>query len=283
MSIEVRELHGRDEAEAATSLLAAVWGTPYESAPIPGDVVMSIGAWGGCLLGAFDGDELVGVAVGIAAAPHSDTLASLIAGVLPKAAGTGVGRALKDAQRRWAAERDVARIEWTYDPLVRRNAHFNLNRLGVGIAAFHVEHYPPIPDGINEGDPTDRLLARWDVRDAAPREAVDDDATRAVVVLEEDGRGWPRLHERPRDRAWLVGTPADIESLRRADPEAGLAWRHAMREVFLAGLGPDARRAVTGFTRGGASWRFGVPRRPRPRCQARGHRVHSRRGLRAGP
>lgn len=267
VDIDVRELRGRDEAEAATHLLAAVWGTPYESAPIPGDVVASISAWGGCLLGAFAGDDLVGATVGIAAAPNSPVLASLIAGVLPQAKGLGVGRALKTAQREWAAERGVTAIEWTFDPLVRRNAHFNLVRLGADIASYHVEHYPPIPDGINAGDPTDRLLARWDVRDAAPRTALDPAdllAEGAVIVLEEGEDGRPRRHQvgddapdhvsddAPDDAAttWLVGTPRDVETLRTADRDASLEWRRALREVFLAAF--EGGRRVTGFTTSGA-------------------------------
>lgn len=252
MTIEVRELTGPDEAEAATWLLANVWGTPYEGAPIPGDVVMSISAWGGCLLGAFDGDRLVGVTVGIAAAPRSTTLASLIAGVLPEAHGQGVGRALKEAQRAWAAQRGVEGIEWTYDPLVRRNAHFNLNRLGADIVHYDVEHYPPIPDGINGGDPTDRCLARWDVASAERREPADARAAQidAVPVLTESEDGTPVLADRPADRAWLVGTPTDIETLRPTRREVSLDWRYAMRQVFLAAAETDRR--VTGFTTTGA-------------------------------
>lgn len=248
VTIHVRELVGADEAEAATRLLAEIWGTPYAAAPIPGDVVLSISAWGGCVLGAFDGDDLVGVTVGIAAAPHSGTLASLIAGVRQSHHGAGVGQRLKAGQRAWAADRDVTGIEWTYDPLVRRNALFNLNRLGVEVVRYDVEHYPPIPDGINADDPTDRLLVRLDVRDAAPREVADERAAQvdAVVVLDEGPDGHPRAHERPDDRAWLAGTPTDIETLRRTDPAAGLAWRLALREVFRTGRHP------TGLTAGGA-------------------------------
>jgi len=251
--IEVRELAGREAAEAVTHLLAAVWGTPYESAPIPGDVVASVATWGGCLLGAYVDGELVGATVGIAAAPNSATLASLIAGVLPHAKGLGVGRALKTAQREWAAARGVTAIEWTYDPLVRRNAHFNLVRLGADITSYHVEHYPPIPDGINDGDPTDRLLARWDVRDAAPRTPAEADdllAGGATLVLEEGDDGGPLRHGAPGQGLWLVGTPRDVESLRSAHRAASLDWRFAMREVFLDACAQGRR--VVGFTRSGA-------------------------------
>ncbi|GAB46945.1 hypothetical protein MOPEL_001_00630 [Mobilicoccus pelagius NBRC 104925] len=270
MHVDVKELDGPDDAEAATSLLAAVWGTPYESAPIPGDVVAAISAWGGSLLGAYVDGTLVGVAVGIAAAPHSDTLASLVTGVLPTAKGLGVGRALKEAQRRWAADRGVTGIEWTFDPLVRRNAHFNLVRLGADVVSYHVEHYPPIPDAINGGDPTDRLLARWDVRAATSRVALDPGAVLdagAATVLDEGDDRRPRLHERPASGPWLLGTPADVETLRPADPAAALAWRETFREMFLDAI--DTGRRVTGFTTTGAYVLTPDPT-PRPTSDATG-------------
>ena len=274
MDVVVRELRGPQEAEAAAHLMAAVWGTPLEAAPIPGDVVASISSWGGCLLGAFAGEDLVGVTVGIAAAPNSTTLASLIAGVLPQAKGLGVGRALKAAQREWAARRGVTHIEWTYDPLVRRNAHFNLVRLGADIASYHVEHYPPIPDGINAGDPTDRLLARWDVRDAAPRTARPTDdllAEGALVRLAEGEDGRPRRHDpRPEDdgdAAWLVGTPTDVETLRTTDRAASLEWRRALREVVLEAFADDRR--ITGFTTTGD---YVLTRPDTPPATEEGHR-----------
>lgn len=245
VNLDVRSLSGTTEAEAATILLADVFGATYDSAPIPGDLMASISAWGGCVLGAFADGELVGVVVGIAAAPHSDTLASLVAGVRPGAAGTGVGQALKQAQQRWAAQRGVAGIEWHYDPLVRRNAHFNLVRLGADVVGYHVERYPPIPDGINANDLTDRFLVRLDVAQGGPREPVVPGED-AVVVLEEGEDGAPRAHDRPRDRPWLVGTPADIETMRRKHPERSRAWRLALREVFL-----DGERRVAGLTRDG--------------------------------
>lgn len=249
MQISVRPLESPGDAEAVSRLFARVWDTSDEASPLPGDVIVAMSAWGGCVLLAFDGDDLVGATVGVAAAPHSDTLASLIAGVSPQAAGRGVGRALKEAQRQWAAERGVAGIEWTYDPLVRRNAHFNLIRLGADVVTYHVEHYPNIPDGINDGDPTDRLLVRLDVHTATPRPPADSiaDAAGAVAVLTEGDDGRPRAGERPSDRPWLVATPTDVEALRRSDPDASLAWRLAMREILTA-----PGRSVTGFTSTGA-------------------------------
>ena len=74
---------------------------------------------------------------------------------------------MKLHQRSWAAERDLAWITWTFDPLVRRNAWFNLGVLGAEVHEYLVDFYGPIDDSINAGDESDRLLVAWAVTDSA--------------------------------------------------------------------------------------------------------------------
>ncbi len=244
----IRPLNGAPEAAEAAAVLTEVFAAPPESPPIPADVIGALADWGGCVLGGFAGDRLVAVSVAVACAPRSDTLASLIAGVLPGFAGRGLGGRLKLAQRDWALARGAARIVWTYDPLVRRNAHVNLNRLGAGVTGFAREHYPPIPDGINAGDPADRLHVSWELRPGTSRAPAEPEG---VVVLSADPvTGLPvrGAGDVPGGVPWLAGTPADIETLRRTDPAAALAWRLAIREVFESA----GDRRVTGFTRDGS-------------------------------
>lgn len=57
----------------------------------------------------------------------------------------------------------VSLITWTFDPLVRRNAHFNLAKLGAGPARYLPDFYGPMRDGINGAGDTDRLMVRWDL------------------------------------------------------------------------------------------------------------------------
>ena len=47
-----------------------------------------------------------------------------------------------------------------------------------------------------------------------------------------------------------VQLPEDVEGVRRADPQAGRAWRLAVREGVLAGLAQG--QSVTGMTADGA-------------------------------
>ncbi|MEQ4724521.1 GNAT family N-acetyltransferase [Nonomuraea sp. B19D2] len=206
--------------------------------------MVAISHAGGYVAGAFDGDRLVGGSVGFLAA--DDALHSHVTGT---AAGRGIGFELKLHQRRWALARGLERVTWTYDPLVRRNAHFNLTKLGARPGEYLPCCYGVMSDAINQGDESDRLLAVWPlsaphvealVRREPYQAPVPDGAV--VALADEDGRPVPG----PADAdTVLVAVPADIEGLRIADPGTAKAWRHAVRDV-LGGLMAEGR-AVTGF------------------------------------
>ena len=88
--------------------------------------------------------------------------------ILPGVRRTGLGRAMKLHQRAWAADHGLAWVTWTFDPLVRRNAWFNLDVLGAEVHEYLVDFYGPIDDAINAGDESDRLLVAWAVDDDGP-------------------------------------------------------------------------------------------------------------------
>jgi predicted GNAT superfamily acetyltransferase len=138
---------------------------------------------------------------------------SHITGVLPGHQSLGLGRVLKQHQRAWALARDVGHITWTFDPLVARNAHFNLRVLGTRVTEYLVNHYGPMDDGVNRGDETDRIMVSWAL--AAPPVPTPDEG-RVVVSVE---------------------VPRDIAALRRESPEAAAGWRRRVRDEMLAGLG----------------------------------------------
>jgi predicted GNAT superfamily acetyltransferase len=152
-----------------------------------------------------------------------------VTGLLPAARALGVGRELKLHQREWARARGLESIVWTFDPLVRRNAWFNIAVLGAEIAAYLPSFYGTMTDAINGGDESDRLLVAWDIRAPLPSSPMDG-----------TGAGDDRL---------LVPTPDDVVQLRRTDPEAVASWRRSTRETFLDALA--AGRSVVGFTRAG--------------------------------
>ncbi|WP_327582192.1 GNAT family N-acetyltransferase [Nonomuraea sp. NBC_00507] len=242
--IAVRELHEIAEFERVLDLYDEIWHFGSGDPPVTLELMCAFAHSGNYVAGAFDGDRLVGGSVGFFAA--GGTLHSHITGTTAR---QGVGLELKLHQRRWALERGLECITWTYDPLVRRNAHFNLAKLGARPQEYLPCFYGVMDDAINQGDESDRLLASWPltaphVEALARREpyvtAAPEDA---VVVLADEG-GRPVVG-RADGATVLVGLPADIEALRRSDPGTAKAWRHAVRDV-LGGLMAEGGQ-VTGF------------------------------------
>ena len=221
--VQIRTLTTLPALETVNDVFAEVWG---EGAPrLPLDLLRAMSHADGYVAGAFDGDRMVGASFGFLALHHGElSLHSHVTGVVSAARGLHVGTALKEHQRDWARERGVAAITWTFDPLVRRNAWFNLGRLGARPVDYLVDFYGDLGDDINAGDESDRLLVRWDV--AAP------------VASDAD----------PPEIGAKVRTPDDIEALRRSDPAQARAWRRRMRDDLLE----VARQGrVVGFSREG--------------------------------
>jgi predicted GNAT superfamily acetyltransferase len=242
--IAIRELREMAEFEHIFALFEDIWHFDQGGQPITVELMRALSHAGGYVAGAFDGDRVVGGSVGFLAA--GGALHSHITGA---SAGRGIGFELKLHQRRWALERGLGRVTWTYDPLVRRNAHFNLAKLGARPHEYLPSFYGTMADAINQGDETDRILAVWElsaphvealVRREPHPVAVPGDAV--VGLAEVDGRPVPGDTDAP---VVLVAVPADAEELRRADPGTAKAWRHAVRDV-LGGLLAEGR-AVTGF------------------------------------
>ncbi|MFG2074599.1 GNAT family N-acetyltransferase [Nonomuraea maritima] len=242
--IAVRELHEIAEFERLLALYEEIWHFEPGDPPITIELMRALSHAGNYVAGAYEEGRLVGGSVAFFAA--GGALHSHITGTT---LGHGVGLDLKLHQRRWALERGVRRITWTYDPLVRRNAHFNLAKLGARPLEYLPCFYGVMTDAINDGDESDRLLASWEL-DASHVEAlvrgehhdVPRPAGAQVALADADGRPVTG----PRTAATLlVAVPADIEALRRTDPGTAKAWRHAVRDV-LGGLMADGAR-VTGF------------------------------------
>lgn len=247
MTATIEPLTTNDQCVAAASLLARVWGTSIQSAPISSDLVRSLVHSGACALGAVDDGQVVGVAIGVFGPPRAASLYSLIAAVDRSHAARGIGRALKQHQRQWAVERGATSMIWTFDPLVRRNAHFNLNCLGAEVVEFSESFYPPMHDTVNRDDLSDRLTARWNLVGAAKRAG---DAAVGRVVLEQDPAGRPRrVASATDDPVLLAGLPEDIETLRHRSPAVAADWRLALRDVLRMAFQSGYR--ISGLDDGG--------------------------------
>jgi predicted GNAT superfamily acetyltransferase len=185
--------------------------------------------------------------------------------------GRRVGFALKLHQRAWALRRDVAEIAWTFDPLVRRNAYFNLVKLGARPAEYLPNFYGGMNDGINGGTDSDRVLVQWDLRSPLvaaacagqfrPASAQAELARGAAAVLSPGPDGWPVRTTAADETVLLVAVPPDVEGLRGSDPECAAAWRTAVRDALSPLMAAGA--AVTGFDKAG----WYVVRAARPATQ----------------
>jgi predicted GNAT superfamily acetyltransferase len=161
-SISVRPLVSQADLDAAVALQRRVWG--YSDLEVDSRAMLTVASrFAGQTIGAFDRERLVGFTLGFATfSPGS--LHSHRVGVNPDYQNLGVGRKLKLAQREDALARGIATIQWTFDPLQPRNAHFNLVRLG-GISRTYIKNlYGVTTSPLHGGLPTDRLLIEWDLQ-----------------------------------------------------------------------------------------------------------------------
>ncbi|OZB80703.1 MAG: GNAT family N-acetyltransferase, partial [Microbacterium sp. 13-71-7] len=138
--VGIRLLDDVRELAAVRALYEGIWDTGATNPPVTADMLRALVQAGNYVAGAFDdateGQELVGACFGFFGPPAARTLHSHIAGTIPRARGRHLGFALKLHQRAWALHRDVDTITWTYDPLIRRNAHFNLGKLAASVGTY---------------------------------------------------------------------------------------------------------------------------------------------------
>ena len=264
--VRLRPLETLEQMQAACTLLDRVWDIgPDQPSECQPHLLRALAHGGNYLAGAYTSDnELIGASVCFFTEPLGAAMHSHITGVLPEAAGRGVGAAIKWHQRQWALERGLSRITWTFDPLIARNAYFNLSTLGVTAETYYVDFYGSMNDGPNRGQPTDRVQVGWDLPAAEPDvgRGSGGAAVGGLVLLSVDPAGAPVSGGLPPGDAGtvLIGIPADIESMRRDDPRLALAWRQELRAA-LALLMADTSWQVSGFDRDG--W-YVLNRRPSP-------------------
>jgi predicted GNAT superfamily acetyltransferase len=256
---EIRELTELEDLRQLAALFGAVWGRPGEP-QISSDILKALSHSGNYVSGAFMDGRLIGGLVGWfgGVPPHELHLHSHILGVLPNSEARGLGFELKQHQRRWCLARDVKVMEWTTDPLVRRNAYFNLTKLGAEAPQYLVNVYGEMQDGINAGDESDRLLIRWRLdsheAEVAAAAAVDEpnvEQRRSLegnAVLSVGSEGEP-IFEESNARVLICQVPEDIVAIRRANPGLAREWRLAVRRALGGSLAEGYE--ISGATRAG--------------------------------
>ncbi|SEN75631.1 chorismate synthase [Cryobacterium sp. TMT1-3] len=219
------------------ALFSRVWLLPPGESAIPSELLRSISHAGCNVTAARDqAGRIIGAAAAIVT-PQSSSMYSLIAGVAPGISDRGVGFALKQHQRAWGLARDLTEMTWTFDPLVSRNARFNLSKLGAHANEYVVDFYGPMQGEMNANDESDRLVAVWPLTSAEATAcsedrpiAVDRPSYSPSDVLQEGPDGNPVLVSA--NGALWCRVPTDIVALRAQNPEVAAEWRRRIRSIF---------------------------------------------------
>jgi predicted GNAT superfamily acetyltransferase len=235
--VVLRPMASPEDPDRVLAVIQNVWG---EEA-MPRALVIAFRHAGVIFYGAgaagAGGGEVVGFVLGFPGWDGGLHVHSHMLAVLPDWQSRGVGYALKLAQRAACLDRGIVEVRWTFDPMVSKNAWFNLVKLGTGGRRFFPDFYGDMPDLINRGDSTDRFEVVWAL-------------TSERVALAVAGNSRPPSAEGP----ILVGlehaapivtgeapapgvrvtVPRDYHGLRARDPKLGRAWREACRQAFAA-------------------------------------------------
>jgi predicted GNAT superfamily acetyltransferase len=245
--VRLRPLTTIEDADRILDVMIATWGNHQL---LPREMIRALGHSGNTPYGAFDGNEMIGYVLGWAGIDPDDGLHvhSHMLATLPARRHRGVGLALKLAQRAQCLEQGITLVRWTFDPLLSRNAHFNLTKLGAVADRFLPNFYGEMTDTLNAGERSDRLMVRWDLE----REPFGSADPEGVEIL---GRGGddPALPSPAMssvrilgDEVALIRIPREYHELRDRDRPLAEAWREATSEAFATCFA--AGLVAVGFT-----------------------------------
>lgn len=213
--IRIRKCTSLEEFHRCVELQREIWGEKdLEVEPATMFVVSA--HTGGQVLGAFEGEKMLGYTLAVAGARNGNVyLHSHMTGVSEAYRDRGVGRMLKLFQREEALGRGIRVIEWTFDPLETRNAHFNLNRLGAICRRYLPNLYGVTTSPLHRGLATDRLVAEWHL-----------DSARVIAAISGLGKD-------PREEPAVVELPAELERWKKEGSEQLTGAQAKAREGFL--------------------------------------------------
>lgn len=261
----LKVLETSEEMQAVEELQRAVW-TGNETEVVPVHMLIAVIHNGGAAIGACTTAEvpgrLVGFVFGFPGFENSENGLRLkhhshMLGVHPDYRDAGLGFSLKRAQWQMVRHQGVERITWTYDPLLSRNAHLNITRLGAVCNTYLRDVYGELRDGMNAGLPSDRFMVDWWVNSKRVTHRLSREARKpldlahylaggaevinptrlneAGLAVPMDGDPWMPDGGMPDPESSpivLVEIPANFPDLKAADPGLGLAWRLHARQVF---------------------------------------------------
>lgn len=246
MAITIRELTGERDYEACVELQRLTWGEDFREL-VPPAILLVAQKIGGLLAGAVDEDDrLLGFVFGFSGFREGRPVHwSHMLAVRPEYRDRGIGRRLKLYQRERLVAQGITTMLWTYDPLVARNAHLNLNRLGARVREYVPNLYGDNPFSVMDNIiGTDRFIVEWRLDVAPPGSPPLGDSRGPIVETAAalEGGAWPSASE------IRVAIPLDIQEVKLRAPEEARRFRMATRAAFQHYLGLGYH--VAGLIRG---------------------------------
>jgi predicted GNAT superfamily acetyltransferase len=223
--IRIQKLEAVKDQEIAREVFDFTWGMDAGT-EITSNLLQAMVHSGSYLSGAFVDNKMIGAAFAFPATNSGLHLHSHMTAVLDEYRDKGVGYALKIDQWNWAKKHKYSHLSWTFDPLVRRNAKLNIVKLGVDISAYYPNFYGAMPDALNAGDESDRLMVSWSTD-------IDEPKARELIT-----------HPNPGDI--LIEIPEDIVAIRSKNQSESMKWRRQVRDQFLAAFEKNGK--VIGFS-----------------------------------
>jgi predicted GNAT superfamily acetyltransferase len=224
-NISIRPLSSLPDQDLGRMIFDKTWAMDAGTEITP-NLLQAMIHSGAYLSGAFVDGECVGAAFAFPATTGGLHLHSHMTAVLDSFRDKGIGHALKVDQYKWAKKNNYKEITWTFDPLVARNAKLNILKLGVDISAYYPNFYGDMPDELNAGDESDRVMASLKVVGDTP-------TSRSVIST-------------PDKSAVLIAIPDDIVAIRGKDLAENLRWRRSVRDEFVSALARGGK--VIGFS-----------------------------------
>lgn len=229
--IVIRHCQGLDDMQACVALQKEVWNfTDPELVPLRMFVVAE--KIGGQVVGAFEGQHLIGFAFSIPGfrGGHSYLHSHMLA-VSEKRRNAGLGRRLKLLQRDDALARGFDLMEWTFDPLEIKNAYLNIVKLGAVARRYNVNQYGITSSPLQGGLESDRLVAEWWLRSAR------------VERLLREGAHLPFQTEE------MVSVPSQIYEWKGSPDTRARAWEVQCRNREQLLLAFKQGKTVLGYER----------------------------------
>lgn len=240
--IVIKELTTIEEMEHVQQLEERVW----QIAPLPTHQTLTAIKHGGIIVGAYDGERLIGFSYGFAAFKNGKSyLCSHMLGIDENYRSQQIGEKLKYAQRDIAIEKGYDLMVWTFDPLETRNGYLNLTKLN-GICDTYIENcYGEMQDGFNKGLPSDRFEVHWHLKSdyVAHQLAPNVEAAVKLGDIQFDTDGLPTLVKASFTNltkpVYALPVPHDFQSVKVQSQQHAMHWRLEVRAaceaLFTAG------------------------------------------------